>query len=96
MITGRAVCSCPNLFVKAVNSPSVVYEKELARTETQQTQERGLMSIRSANQLGANIKHEFLQSLTSADRYPRGVVGMLDSQLIAGMMGTHFAMPTVA
>lgn len=97
MITGRAVCSCAHNLVSdpAVNGPSVVYEKSLPKAETQRsaetqrTHERASMSISEANLLGANLKNELLQSLSSADRYPRGTVGLLDSQLMASPMAAH-------
>src|SRR5439155_20754281 len=47
------------------------------------------MSIREANQLGTVLNREMLQSISSADRYPRDTVGFLDSQLFAGMMANH-------
>lgn len=92
MITGRAVCSCDGNFVynpTDLKTASVVYEKSLPPRETKQIQQRQSMSIGEANQLGADIKRELLTSLSSADRYPRGTVGLLDSQLFADMMGTH-------
>jgi len=91
MITGRAVCSCKrSLDTKAaVEKVSVVFEKELATKEMHSTAEREPMSIRDANHLGAVLKHEMLQSLSSPDRYPRGTVDLLDSQLMSEMMSTH-------
>ena len=92
MITGRAVCSCDGNYIynpKDYKTASVVYEKSLPSRETKQIQQRQSMPIGEANQLGADIKRELLTSLSSADRYPRGTVGLLDSQLFADMMGTH-------
>jgi hypothetical protein len=94
MITGRAVCSCPpGLISRQVDTrPSVVFEKAL----TGGTSERSAdatgatgMSMREANRLGASLKHEMVKSLSSADRYPRGTVGLLESQRLAEAMGQH-------
>lgn len=91
MITARAVCSCRRSLSikKVVDGPSVVYEKSLGKPEAQLIQQRESISIREANQLGADIKRELLKSLSSADRYPRGKVTLLDTQLFSEMMGTH-------
>ena len=91
MITGRAVCSCFIGLVSkdALTGPTLVDEKSLGKPEVQLNRERESMPISEANQLGADIKRELLQSLSSADRYPRGTVSLLDSQLFAEMMGTH-------
>lgn len=90
MITGRAVCSCKQGFGSRVNErPSIVYEKALSATENSAGSKESSMNIRDANRLGAQMKRELLQSLSSADRYPRGTVDLLDSQLFADMMGVH-------
>jgi len=93
MITGRAVCSCPApiVFDPADTGPSVVYEKSLPADPAQESRGRESMSTHEANQLGADLKHELLQSISSADRYPRGTVGLLDSQLMASQMGVHIS-----
>ena len=44
------------------------------------------MTILEANRLGADIHREILQSLSSADRYPRGTVSLLDTQLVAELL----------
>lgn len=92
LITARAVCSCTGL--DRVNKTeyerglSVVFEKELVGTaEARPGHERMAMSIVEANNLQRDIHREMLRSFDSADRYPRGEVGLLDSQLVAGMMG---------
>ena len=91
LITGRAVCSCAKEFdlAKVDYAPSVVYEKTLGRTEALLETKRGAMSIHDANQLIVDTKREMLRSLSSADRYPRGAVGLLDSQLFSEVMGQH-------
>jgi hypothetical protein len=103
LITGRAVCSCPARRIfsgQLIEGPSVVYEKPFFLGERQlipprESGERQLippresMSINEANQMGADLKRELLESLSSADRYPRGMVGVLDTQLVAGMLGAH-------
>ncbi|MBW4027843.1 MAG: PASTA domain-containing protein [Acidobacteria bacterium] len=91
IITGRAVCSCRNRLVvtSEFKGASLVYEKALSGALMQETSRRESMTIRDANKLGADLKREMLRSLSSADRYPRDTVSLLDSQLIADMMGTH-------
>lgn len=91
MITGRSVCSCSTLELSKarISDQYVVFEKSLDNDETQPLGERDSMSIGKANRMGANLKRELLESVSSADRYPRGTVGLLDTQLIAGMLGTH-------
>lgn len=88
IITGREICSCNKRLTIDVNKvpPSIVYEKSLGKPDTQSKTEQGTMSIREANQLGADIKHELLQSLSSPDRYPRGTVSLLETQLVTDMM----------
>lgn len=88
LLTGRAVCSCGEIritgpFEKEV---SVVYEKVLAPVGTPPGRKGEAMPIHDANRLGANIHRAMLQSLSSADRYPRGAVGLLDTQLVAGAL----------
>jgi hypothetical protein len=94
-ITGRAVCSC------ALEAPievrrlpyekelSVVYEKQLAPVGRRPGGIVEAMSIHDANRFGAHIHREIIQSLSSADRYPRGMVSLLDTQLIAGTISAH-------
>lgn len=91
LVTARAVCSCRrNLVIEAsFEGHSIVYEKSLGKPEALLGAKHGEMSYREANQLGADLKQELLQSLSSADRYPRGTVGLLDSQLFSKAMGTH-------
>jgi hypothetical protein len=92
MITGRAVCSCGvrrEAIAEAAKGPSLVYEKELPNREARQRRDDASMTIRDANQLGADLKREMVQSLSSPDRYPRGTVGLLDSQLVAGIMAAN-------
>lgn len=91
LITGRAVCSCNRDIVAKpdFNGLSVVYENALPKSTTESPGKGKAMSIREANQLGADLKREMLQSLSSPDRYPRGMVGLFDSQLLSDMMGTH-------
>ena len=90
MITGRAVCSCPrNLGAQIGDHPSIVYEKSLSVPSEMISVKDKSMDIRTANRLGAQLKRELLQSIASADRYPRGTVGLLDTQLFAGMMGVQ-------
>lgn len=92
MITGRSACSCRGRLVldQANEGPSIVYEKYLASpNEQKQGQGQDIFTIREANQLVSNLKREMLQSVSSADRYPRGSVGLLDTQLFTEMMGTH-------
>jgi hypothetical protein len=90
MITGRAVCSCGRLGLvskPASDEPWVLYETPLPRADTRPSREP--MPISEANRLGTDLKRELLQSLSSADRYPRGTDGLLDTQLVAGTMGAH-------
>lgn len=88
MITGRAVCSCSRRLTKDHLEESVVFEKALGGTEIEEFSERKTMPIGDANRLGAELKRELLQSLSSADRYPRGTVSVLESQMLSKMMGT--------
>src|SRR6185436_15022725 len=89
-ITGRGVCSCPVDIRAGLTDVSIVFEKKLALEPVHQLGRAGeAMTIQDANRVGANIHRETIQSLSSADRYPRGMVSLLDSQLIAGKLATH-------
>lgn len=89
MITARAVCSCSRsiLMDKIDIDVSVVFEKILGKSDAQVRPQQSSMSILAANQLGADIKREMLESLSSADRYPRGKVSLLETQLFSEMLG---------
>jgi PASTA domain len=90
-ITARAVCSCPtdiNVKIPVEKDLSVVYEKQLRVGASGFSREREAMPIQEANRLSAEIRCEMLESLSSADRYPRGIVGLLDTQLFAEAMGS--------
>jgi hypothetical protein len=85
-ITGRAACSCKIDIrnpLRYKENVSVVFEKRLAQIEPQPKRNGGAMSIHEANRLSAFIHREMLQSLSSADRYPRGMVSLLDTQLVS-------------
>ena len=97
MITARAVCSCPlgEITRLARSGPSVVYEKQLSTASARfDPKNRTPMSVPEANQLGEALNRELLQSLASADRYPRGAVSFLDSQFISDMLGSHIEQAT--
>ena len=86
LITGREVCSCDSS--SAIGS-SILYEKKRTSLVPRQKGAQEAMTIYEANRLGADIHREILQSLSSADRYPRGMVSLLDTQLVAGVLATH-------
>jgi hypothetical protein len=87
LITGRAVCSCggdrPLESLPFEKDLSIVYETKIKNTQAQMPGRGRPIPIHEANQLGVTIHREILQSLTSADRYPRGTVSLLDTQLVA-------------
>lgn len=90
LITGRGVCSCAIDVRAGLTDVSIVFEKKLALEPVHQLGRAGeAMTIQDANRASANIQRETFQSLSSADRYPRGLVSLLDSQLIAGKLATH-------
>lgn len=89
LITARAICSCSNLFRRKADYEdglSVVYEKPLGDGKMRPSQERTATSITQANQLQANIHREMIQSLSSVDRYPRGTVSLLDTQMVSNAL----------
>jgi hypothetical protein len=76
LITGRAVCSCARDIRRSLpyeKDMSVVYEKQLAQIEPRSGRKGEALSIHDANRLGAHVHREMVQSLSSADRYPRGM-----------------------
>ena len=93
LLTGRAVCSCetrPDIRTTPIeHGLSVTYEKALEASGSVGGRERAAMSISDANRFSAGIRQEMLQSLTSPDRYPRGAVSLLDTQLVADVIGAN-------
>lgn len=92
LITARSICSCSAFDVTRVpydRGVSVVYEKPLKGFAERGSRERQGMPIIDANRLGGQIRYEMMSSIGSPDRYPRGEVGLLDTQLIAGAMGSQ-------
>jgi hypothetical protein len=92
LLTARAVCSCSLSLKTRVkdyeNGLSVVFEKSLGTGETRPGRERAPMSITDANRLQADIHREMVQSLSSADRYPRGTVSLLDTQMVSNVLAS--------
>jgi hypothetical protein len=94
LITARAVCSCPPariLGVEYEKGLSVVYEKQIGKLEVRPSRERASIPIAEANRLQLDIHREMLHSLSSADRYPRGTVSLLDTQMVAGMLSVSLS-----
>ncbi|WP_327097152.1 PASTA domain-containing protein [Nocardia vinacea] len=87
LLTARSVCSCTRDSVDASGHHyDIVFEERML---TKQMVGRGPgeeMDIRDANQFSAEIRQEMMQSITSADRYPRNTVSLLDTQLVADTM----------
>jgi hypothetical protein len=96
LLTGRAVCSCDPLDMVVIPAGgagardlSITYEKPLASPASLGGRERPELSIRDANRFSASIRHEMVQSITSPDRYPRGAVDLIDTQLFANTLSAH-------
>ena len=91
LITARAVCSCSQFEKTRVpeyeNGLSIVYEKPIGNGEVRPSRERTPAPIAEANRLQAEIHREMLHSLSSADRYPRGTVSLLDTQMVSSLLG---------
>ncbi|SEB29108.1 PASTA domain-containing protein [Rhodococcus koreensis] len=90
-LTGRSVCSCeqePPLGTVISSKGRLVYEKKLVERFSEGGRVRPELSIRDANRLSASIHQEMVQSINSPDRYPRNTVDLLDTQLIADVLGT--------
>jgi hypothetical protein len=98
LLTARAVCSCTSASGTRVseyeNGLSVVYEKQLDSTQMRTSQDRAASSITDANKLQALIHREMIQSLSSADRYPRGTVSLLDTQLVSSVLASSLPADT--
>jgi hypothetical protein len=98
LITARAVCSCSRLPITRVDEYekglSIVYEKSLDASKARTSRDRAASSITDANQLQALIHHEMIQSLSSADRYPRGMVSLLDTQLVSSVLASSLPSDT--
>jgi hypothetical protein len=92
LLTARAVCSCSQFektrATEYENGLSVVYEKQLGNGETRPSRDRPPIPIAEANRLQADIHHEMLQSVSSADRYPRGKVSLLDTQMVSRVLAS--------
>jgi hypothetical protein len=73
---------------------SIVYEKPLDSTKARPSRDRAASSIIDANQLQALIHREMIQSLSSADRYPRGTVSLLDTQLVSTVLASSLPADT--
>lgn len=92
LITGRAVCSCELDVDSKFNELeyekdlSVVFEKNLKTIDSRPERMGNAMSIHDANRLGKDLHRQILASVSSADRYPRGAVGLLDTQLVSGIL----------
>ncbi|MGC4044769.1 MAG: PASTA domain-containing protein [Armatimonas sp.] len=89
LITGRAVCSCGIERIQVAHDAtiSIAYEKSIGIGAIRPDRLRGASSVLDANLLQTEIHREMLHSLNSADRYPRGVVNLLDTQMVAGLLG---------
>jgi hypothetical protein len=93
LLTARAVCSCTDLgrthgIKEYENGLSVVYEKAIGTPQARLTIDRAATSILEANRLRATIHREMLQSLSSADRYPRDTVSLLDTQMVSNALAS--------
>lgn len=86
-ITGRGVCCCDG---RGTIPPGdwVLWEKGLAAYGVRNAIGReAVVTIKEANQLRASIAHEMHQSLNDADRYPAGIVGFAETQIVGKIMG---------
>lgn len=92
LLTARAVCSCTDLERTHVTDYekglSVVYEKSLDGGKVRPIRERAGTSITDANRLQADIHREMLLSMSSAYRYPRGTVSLLDTQMVSDVLAS--------
>jgi hypothetical protein len=88
LITGRGVCSCSghDVFLPRLGS-SLVHEAAVPNAKVHEGRDRPPIGILEANQLRTQIGREMVKSFGSNERYPRGVVQLLDSQLVAASTG---------
>jgi hypothetical protein len=85
-ITGRGVCCCGDGYIRP--GDWILWEKPLQTHRLDAAVGReAVMPIQEANQMRSMIANELRQSLNDADRYPAGVVGFAESQIVGSVLG---------
>lgn len=89
LVTGRAVCSCNYIDLDDLRVPQfwISHEEQFgAVAASAGEKQRPQLDTVEANRYPGLIRHAMIESISNPDRYPRGQVGLLQSQTFASVL----------